>query len=74
MTILYVEDNDDNVYMLTNRLRRAGFTVIVATEGRRALQGDVGAACLILMDGARQVLPACCALRPGRMPLLDRDT
>ena len=30
---LYVEDNDDNVYMLKNRLSRAGFTVIVATDG-----------------------------------------
>lgn len=37
MKILYVEDNDDNVYMLKNRLTRAGFTVIVATDGHRAL-------------------------------------
>jgi two-component system cell cycle response regulator DivK len=33
MKILYVEDNDDNVYMLKNRLTRAGFTVVVATDG-----------------------------------------
>ena len=33
MRILYVEDNDDNVYMLKNRLTRAGFTIIVATDG-----------------------------------------
>jgi CheY-like chemotaxis protein len=33
MKVLYVEDNDDNIYMLTNRLRRAGFTVAVATDG-----------------------------------------
>ena len=33
MKILYVEDNVDNVYMLKNRLTRAGFTVIVATDG-----------------------------------------
>jgi len=32
MKILYVEDNDDNVYMLKNRLSRAGFTVVVATK------------------------------------------
>jgi len=24
--MIYVEDNDDNVYMLKNRLSRAGFT------------------------------------------------
>ena len=51
MKILYVEDNDDNVYMLKNRLSRAGFTVIVATDGAHGIamatseQPD-----LILMD------------------------
>src|SRR5215813_8939432 len=51
MKILYVEDNDDNVYMLKNRLSRAGFTVLVATSGTQGLamaaseQPD-----LILMD------------------------
>jgi CheY-like chemotaxis protein len=49
--ILYVEDNDDNVYVVTNRLGRAGFTVLVARDGEqgvamaRAEQPD-----LILMD------------------------
>jgi CheY-like chemotaxis protein len=33
MKILYVEDNEDNIYMLKNRLSRAGFTVIVGTQG-----------------------------------------
>jgi CheY-like chemotaxis protein len=51
MKILYVEDNDDNVYMLKNRLSRAGFTVIVASNGN---QGVAMAASeqpdLILMD------------------------
>ena len=51
MKILYVEDNDDNVYMLKNRLTRAGFTIIVATDGAQGVamatseQPD-----LILMD------------------------
>jgi two-component system, cell cycle response regulator DivK len=51
MKILYVEDNDDNVYMLKNRLSRAAFTVIVATDGAQGFtmatyeQPD-----LILMD------------------------
>jgi CheY-like chemotaxis protein len=51
MKILYVEDNDDNVYMLKNRLSRAGFTVVVATNGAKGIamasseQPD-----LILMD------------------------
>jgi CheY-like chemotaxis protein len=51
MRILYVEDNDDNVYMLKNRLARAGFTVLIATGGT---QGVAMAASeqpdLILMD------------------------
>ena len=37
MKILYVEDNDDNVYMLKNRLTRAGFTVLVASDGARGI-------------------------------------
>jgi CheY-like chemotaxis protein len=51
MKILYVEDNDDNVYMLKNRLTRAGFVVIIATNGTQGVamatseQPD-----LILMD------------------------
>jgi two-component system cell cycle response regulator DivK len=51
MKILYVEDNDDNVYMLKNRLTRAGFTVVIATNG---LQGVAMAASehpdIIIMD------------------------
>jgi CheY-like chemotaxis protein len=51
MKILYVEDNEDNVYMLKNRLTRAGFTVVVAVNGPQGIamatseQPD-----LILMD------------------------
>ena len=33
MKILYVEDNDDNVFMLKTRLTRAGFAVVVANDG-----------------------------------------
>jgi two-component system cell cycle response regulator DivK len=51
MKVLYVEDNDDNVYMLKNRLARAGFSVLVALDGT---QGVAMAASeqpdLILMD------------------------
>lgn len=34
--ILYVEDNEDNAYMLTRRLRRNGHEVMVAGDGGRA--------------------------------------
>jgi CheY-like chemotaxis protein len=32
-TILYVEDNEDNIYMLSQRLRREGFEVSIARTG-----------------------------------------
>jgi CheY-like chemotaxis protein len=35
--ILYVEDNDDNIFMLTRRLSRYGFEVIVAKNGEEGL-------------------------------------
>jgi len=31
--ILYVEDNDDNVFVLKNRLARKGYTVLIASDG-----------------------------------------
>jgi CheY-like chemotaxis protein len=37
MKILYVEDNDDNIYMLEQRLRRAGFTVTIARDGAQGV-------------------------------------
>ena len=49
--ILYVEDNDSNIYMLRARLVRKGYEVAVATDGAQG----VAMACsekpaLILMD------------------------
>ena len=49
--ILYVEDNEDNIYMLTKRLKKKGFEISVANDGNegvrlaKAEQPD-----LILMD------------------------
>jgi CheY-like chemotaxis protein len=51
MKILYVEDNDDNVYMLKNRLTRAGFTIVVATDGEHGIaMATTEKPDLILMD------------------------
>ena len=44
MKILYVEDNDDNAYMLKNRLTRAGFTVLLRLMVRKALRWHLRAA------------------------------
>ena len=55
--ILYVEDNDDNIYMLQNRLKRQGFEVLIARDGASGVaiakseQPD-----LILMDLGLPVL------------------
>lgn len=35
--ILYVEDNDDNLFMLKPRLERRGYTVLVATDGEQGV-------------------------------------
>jgi two-component system cell cycle response regulator DivK len=57
MKILYVEDNDDNVYVLQNRLKRAGYDVIIARDGAEGVamataeQPDI-----VLMDLSLPVL------------------
>jgi two-component system, cell cycle response regulator DivK len=56
--ILYVEDNDDNVYMLKNRLERRGHAVLVARDGRAGV------------EAARAELPDLILLDLG-LPVLD---
>ena len=49
--ILYVEDNDDNVFVMRGRLPRAGFEVIVATDGEQGVvMAETEKPDLILMD------------------------
>ena len=49
--ILYVEDNEDNIYMLSSRLTRKGYEVIVATDGEQGVAlARSEAPSLILMD------------------------
>ena len=49
--ILYVEDNDDNVYMLKSRLERRGYAVCVATDGEQGMEmARTEAPALIIMD------------------------
>ena len=33
LRILYVEDNEDNIYMLSRRLKKKNFEVVIATDG-----------------------------------------
>ena len=49
--ILYIEDNDDNVYMLTRRLWKRGFEITVATDGKQGMElARAEKPDLILMD------------------------
>ncbi len=55
--ILYVEDNEDNIYMLSARLQRKGHEVIVATDGEQGLARALAdTPALILMDLSLPVL------------------
>ena len=37
-TILYVEDNEDNIYMLSKRLKKKGFDITIAKDGEEGLK------------------------------------
>ncbi|MAZ02158.1 MAG: two-component system response regulator [Sneathiella sp.] len=49
--ILYVEDNEDNIYMLSRRLKRKGFEVLTAGDGLAGIEAAKREKpALILMD------------------------
>ena len=62
--ILYIEDNEDNVYMLARRLRRRGYEVVVASDGEKGVEmARADAPSLILMDLSLPVLDGWAATR-----------
>jgi CheY-like chemotaxis protein len=64
MKILYVEDNEDNIFMLKNRLTRAGHTVVVATDGAQGVaMASSERPDIILMDLSLPVLDGWQATR-----------
>ena len=57
MKILYVEDNEDNIYILESRLKRQGHTVVIARDGASGVQLAASERPdLILMDLSLPVL------------------
>jgi len=49
--ILYVEDNEDNIYMLSRRLKRKGFDLVIACDGEEGVEvAEKEVPDLILMD------------------------
>ncbi len=72
--ILYAEDNEDNVYMLTRRLRRNGHEVIIAADGEQCLaMARAEAPALILMDLSLPVMDGWEATRRLKATPETRD-
>jgi two-component system, cell cycle response regulator DivK len=71
--ILYVEDNEDNLYMMSNRLTRRGYEVISARDGAEgiAMAGSEAPA-LILMDLSLPVIDGWEATRRLKAEALTR--
>jgi len=64
MKILYIEDNEDNIYMLERRLKRAGFEVLIARDGAQGVAMALAEQPeLILMDMGLPVLEGTEATR-----------
>ena len=62
--ILYVEDNEDNIFMLTNRLKRKGYEVVVAKDGAQGVEmARREGPALVLMDLGLPVLDGWEAIR-----------
>ena len=72
--ILYVEDNEDNLYMMSNRLIRRGYEVILARDGAEgiAMAGSEAPA-LILMDLSLPVIDGWEATRRLKAEALTRN-
>jgi two-component system cell cycle response regulator DivK len=55
--ILYVEDNQDNIYVMEHRLKRQGHTVVIACDGASGVQfAAIERPDVILMDLSLPVL------------------
>ena len=62
--ILYVEDNEDNIFMLTNVLYREGYDVRIATDGEEGVEMSRSEnPALIIMDLGLPVLDGWEAIR-----------
>ena len=62
--ILYVEDNEDNIYMLSRRLKRKDFDLVIARDGEAGVEAaQKENPDLILMDLSLPVLDGWGATR-----------
>ena len=56
MKILYVEHDDDNLYMLKTRLERCGDFEVLAERSRRALRVHIGGDLATGLDKLRRAI------------------
>jgi CheY-like chemotaxis protein len=71
--ILYVEDNEDNLYMLSNRLQRRGYEVVLARDGEEGIsKARSEEPSLILMDLSLPVIDGWEATRQLKAEALTR--
>ncbi|HEX3503278.1 MAG TPA: response regulator [Xanthobacteraceae bacterium] len=72
--ILYVEDNEDNIYMLSSRLKRRGYDVVSARDGEQGISmARSEAPALILMDLSLPVVDGWEATRRLKAEALTQD-
>ena len=72
--ILYIEDNEDNLYMLSNRLTRRGYEVVSARDGEQGIAMAASEApALILMDLSLPVIDGWEATRRLKAEALTRN-
>jgi two-component system cell cycle response regulator DivK len=70
MKILYVEDNEDNIYMLRSRLTRAGFTVVIATDGEQGVAVAASEKSLPVLDGWEATRRIKATPETSRIPII----
>jgi len=72
--ILYVEDNEDNLYMLSNRLTRRGYEVVSARDSQQGIaMAESEAPALILMDLSLPIIDGWEATRRLKAEALTRN-
>jgi len=72
--ILYVEDNEDNLFMLSSRLTRRGYEVVSARDGEQGIaMAGTEAPALILMDLSLPIIDGWEATRRLKAQALTRN-
>ena len=72
--ILYVEDNEDNIYMLSRRLKRKNFDLVIARDGQAGVEAaQKENPDIILMDLSLPVLDGWGATRKLKSDASTKD-